>query len=99
MDARGAGDRCARARKTPDEEPGRPLEGPGAPHGGVTLALGSALLFGLSTPFVQRFGRDVGTFATGGLFYVGAALSALVAVRRRSGEPPLRCRHARRSSS
>ena len=48
---------------------------------GGALALLAAVLFGLSTPLVQRFGRDVGPFATAFLLYAGAALVAM-ALRR-----------------
>jgi drug/metabolite transporter (DMT)-like permease len=42
-------------------------------RGGV-FALLAALLFGISTPFVQRFGDGVGAFTTAALLYAGAAL-------------------------
>ena len=48
---------------------------------GGALALLAAVLFGLSTPLVQRFGRDVGPFAPAFLLYAGAALVAM-ALRR-----------------
>ena len=41
---------------------------------GGLLALGAALLFGLSTPLVQLFGHGVGAFSTAALLYAGAAL-------------------------
>lgn len=41
---------------------------------GAALALLAALLFGISTPLVQRFGHDAGPFATAALLYAGAAL-------------------------
>jgi drug/metabolite transporter (DMT)-like permease len=44
--------------------------------GGV-LALGAAVLFGISTPLIQHWGRAVGPFTTAVLLYVGAALVAL----------------------
>jgi drug/metabolite transporter (DMT)-like permease len=37
------------------------------------LALTAAVLFGISTPLVQRFGSGLGVFATAALLYVGAA--------------------------
>lgn len=43
---------------------------------GGLLALSAALLFGLSTPLVQRFGQDVGPFTTAALLYAGAAFVA-----------------------
>ena len=44
---------------------------------GGLLALLAALLFGLSTPLVQHFGRGLGAFATAALLYAGAALVGL----------------------
>ena len=44
-------------------------------NGGV-LALLAAALFGLSTPFVQRYGAGLGPFATAALLYAGAAVVA-----------------------
>lgn len=41
---------------------------------GGLLALLAAVLFGASTPLVQRFGAGVGSFTTAGLLYAGAAL-------------------------
>jgi hypothetical protein len=51
---------------------------------GGLLALLAAALFGLSTPFVQWWGKGLGAFATAGLLYAGAALAALF--MRRSPE-------------
>lgn len=48
---------------------------------GGLLALLAALLFGASTPLVQRFGAQVGSFHTAALLYAGAALVG-AAVRR-----------------
>jgi drug/metabolite transporter (DMT)-like permease len=42
------------------------------------LALAAALLFGISTPLVQRAGRGLGAFATAALLYGGAALIGAV---------------------
>ena len=42
-------------------------------RGGLT-ALTAALLFGASTPLVQRFGAGIGSFTTAALLYAGAAL-------------------------
>jgi len=42
-------------------------------RGGLT-ALTAALLFGISTPLVQRFGVGIGSFTTAALLYAGAAL-------------------------
>src|ERR1700735_5453745 len=58
------------------EEAEHPLQVGGA------LALLSALLFGLSTPFVRELGRDTGPFTTAALLYTGAALASLGAWRR-----------------
>lgn len=44
---------------------------------GGLLALLAAALFGLSTPFVQWWGKGLGAFTTAGLLYAGAALAAL----------------------
>lgn len=41
---------------------------------GGLIALLAAMLFGLSTPLVQRFGAGVGSFSTAALLYAGAAL-------------------------
>ena len=49
---------------------------------GGLIALGAAVLFGVSTPLVQRFGAGIGSFATAALLYAGAA-SAGVLMRRR----------------
>jgi drug/metabolite transporter (DMT)-like permease len=50
----------------------RPRAGPMAAGG--ALALVSAVAFGATTPFVQRFGRALGPFTTAALLYGGAAL-------------------------
>ena len=59
---------------------------------GGLLALLAAVLFGLSTPLVQRFGQGLGAFTTAALLYAGAALVAL-AMRH----PPEREARVRRS--
>lgn len=41
---------------------------------GGLIALLAALLFGASTPLVQRFGAGLGSFSTAALLYAGAAL-------------------------
>ena len=43
-------------------------------RGGV-LALLAAILFGVSTPLVQRFGVGIGAFSTAALLYAGAAIA------------------------
>lgn len=45
---------------------------------GGALALVAALLFGVSTPLVQRFGSGLGAFTTAALLYAGAAVMGLV---------------------
>jgi drug/metabolite transporter (DMT)-like permease len=61
---------------------------------GTLLALISALLFGVSTPVVQRLGRGQGPFTTAALLYAGAA--AISALTARRGEARLGRRHAPR---
>ena len=41
---------------------------------GGLIALTAAVLFGISTPLVQRFGVGIGSFTTAALLYAGAAL-------------------------
>ena len=41
---------------------------------GGLIALTAAVLFGVSTPLVQRFGTGIGSFTTAALLYAGAAL-------------------------
>ena len=48
---------------------------------GALLALAAAVLFGASTPLVQRFGAGLGPFATAALLYAGAALVGAVTTR------------------
>lgn len=52
---------------------------------GGLLALGAAVLFGVSTPLVQRVGAGCGPWTTAGLLYVGAALLGVMSRR-----PPAR---------
>ena len=42
------------------------------------MALLAAVLFGISTPLVQRWGAGLGSFTTAGLLYAGAALVGLL---------------------
>ncbi|AKV00848.1 Permease of the drug/metabolite transporter (DMT) superfamily [Labilithrix luteola] len=49
---------------------------------GTTVAILSALAFGLSTPLVQRFGRARGPFAIAALLYTGACIVGLVSRSR-----------------
>jgi len=57
---------------------------------GGLLALVAAVLFGLSTPLVQRFGTGVGPFTTAALLYAGAALVARLLRRPTQREAQLR---------
>ena len=57
---------------------------------GGLLALLAALLFGLSTPLVQHFGRGLGAFATAALLYAGAALVGLALRQPATREARLR---------
>jgi len=45
---------------------------------GGLIALLAAVLFGISTPLVQRWGAGLGSFTTAGLLYAGAALVGLL---------------------
>ena len=51
---------------------------------GALLALTAAVLFGVSTPLVQRFGAGLGAFSTAALLYAGAAAAGLL-LRQRAG--------------
>lgn len=44
---------------------------------GTTLAAFAALAFGITTPFIQRFGNGVGPFTTAALLYLGAVVGAV----------------------
>lgn len=57
-----------------------------APRGGL-IALVAAVLIGISTPLVQRFGVGVGSFSTAVLLYAGAALIGAL-LRRPTGVRP-----------
>ncbi len=57
--------------------------------GGV-LALASAVAFGATTPFVQRFGRGLGPFTTAALLYGGAAVFSARPPRVRRDSTALR---------
>jgi drug/metabolite transporter (DMT)-like permease len=64
---------------------------------GALVALSAALLFGVSTPLVQRFGAGIGSFTSACLLYAGAAIcgallqqpAAREAAVRRSDGPRL----------
>jgi drug/metabolite transporter (DMT)-like permease len=49
---------------------------------GGLLALSAAVLFGISTPLVQKFGSGVGAFTTAALLYAGAAVAGALLRRR-----------------
>lgn len=57
---------------------------------GALLALLAAVLFGASTPLVQRFGAGLGSFSTAALLYAGAALAGLALRQGRAREARLR---------
>ena len=57
---------------------------------GGLLALLAAVLFGVSTPLVQRFGAGIGAFTTAALLYAGAALVGAVSRHRVEREARLR---------
>ena len=63
---------------------------------GGLLALLAAALFGLSTPFVQTWGKGVGPFTTAALLYVGAALVAAFMRKPKEREAQLQRTDARR---
>lgn len=67
---------------------------------GTLLAALSAVLFGVTTPAVQRFGHGLGPFTTAALLYAGAgSIAAVLMMARRRGtgiEAPLRAKHAPR---
>jgi drug/metabolite transporter (DMT)-like permease len=71
-------DRCCVSSSSPKNQllPHLP-----AARGGL-LALTAALLFGISTPLVQKFGPGVGAFTTAALLYAGAALAGALLRRR-----------------
>jgi len=50
--------------------------------GGGLLALTAAVLFGISTPLVQKFGSGIGAFTTAALLYAGAAVVGALLRRR-----------------
>jgi drug/metabolite transporter (DMT)-like permease len=60
-----------------------------AVRGGL-LALTAAVLFGVSTPLVQRFGSGVEAFATAALLYLGAAAAGALLRQRVEHEARMR---------
>lgn len=63
---------------------------------GGLIALSAAVLFGISTPLVQRFGLGVGSFSTAALLYAGAALIGVVLRRPIEREARVRGSDTRR---
>lgn len=63
---------------------------------GSLLALLAAVLFGASTPLVQRFGADVGSFTTAALLYAGAAVTGAMLRRPVAREARVQIGDARR---
>jgi drug/metabolite transporter (DMT)-like permease len=57
---------------------------------GALTALLAALLFGVSTPLVQRLGAGVGSFLTACLLYAGAAIAGALLQRRVDREAGVR---------
>jgi len=49
---------------------------------GGLLAFSAAILFGISTPLVQKFGSGVGAFTTAALLYAGAAVAGALLRQR-----------------
>lgn len=56
---------------------------------GAALALAAAVLFGISTPLVQRYGAGLGAFGTAALLYAGAAAVGVLSRRPRGREARL----------
>jgi drug/metabolite transporter (DMT)-like permease len=63
---------------------------------GGLIALLAAVLFGASTPLVQRFGVGIGSFSTAALLYAGAALIGLALRRPVEAEARVQAGDARR---
>ena len=61
---------------------------------GGLLAVLAALLFGVSTPLIQRLGAGLGAFTTAALLYAGAALAG--ALLRQPPEHEARLRRSDR---
>ena len=57
---------------------------------GGLLALSAAVLFGISTPLVQRFGAGLGPFTTAALLYLGAAVLGWLSRRSPAREARVR---------
>jgi drug/metabolite transporter (DMT)-like permease len=63
---------------------------------GGLIALLAAVLFGASTPLVQRFGAGIGSFSTAALLYAGAAAVGALLRRPVESEARVRAGDARR---
>jgi hypothetical protein len=61
---------------------------------GGLLALTAAVLFGVSTPLVQRLGVGIGSLTTAALLYAGAALVGMTMRRRIDREAQVQRRDA-----
>ena len=72
----------------------RAFHGP-ALRGGL-LALAAAVLFGVSTPLVQRLGVDIGSLTTAALLYAGATFVGAMMRRPVSREAQVQGRDAGR---
>jgi drug/metabolite transporter (DMT)-like permease len=59
---------------------------------GTLLAALAAMAFGVTTPFIQRLGEDVGPFTTAALLYLGAAAGAVSWPGRRGEKREARIR-------
>lgn len=57
---------------------------------GALIAPGAALLFGASSPLVQKFSANVGSFWTAALLYAGAALAGGLSLRPPTREARIR---------
>src|SRR5271155_431414 len=57
---------------------------------GSTMAAAAAVAFGVTTPFVQRLGRQTGPFATATLLYAGAAVVSVASLPRKGAPIKMR---------
>jgi drug/metabolite transporter (DMT)-like permease len=60
---------------------------------GSLFAISAAVLFGLTTPLIQRVGRGAGAIATAACLYAGAALASVGLRRASDREAPVRLEH------
>ena len=63
----------------PDRAPAADSASSPIARGGL-YAVVAALAFGVTTPLIQKLGRDAGAFPTACLLYAGAALAVAVAL-------------------